>query len=227
MISYEYFTRPALVAAGSPRDKAKLVIAPNRSGNSNWPPKAHQSSLLSLDQHPFQTLVRSITSASNFIPKTTSFIISSLMPNHQLDSFDQLGTMDVTSPPVPLSHRFTLELEFVLCLSNPQYLQYLAITYPHLLNKPQHAANVEDSDAACFARYLKYLYNYWRTPEYVQYLTHPGATLRNLELLQHEQFRKDVIRPDIIAKLYEMGPEATQDTTANATTARQEQEATE
>lgn len=114
----------------------------------------------------------------------------------------------------------------MLCLSNPQYLQYLAVTYPHLLNRPQHSTAPEDSDAARFARYLKYLYDYWRTPEYVQYLTHPGATLRNLELLQHEQFRKDVIRPDVIMKLYEMGPASATDanTTANA---QQEQEVTE
>ncbi|KEF58574.1 uncharacterized protein A1O9_06500 [Exophiala aquamarina CBS 119918] len=135
--------------------------------------------------------------------------------------------MESTSPPVPLSHRFTLELEFVLCLANPQYLQYLAITYLHLLNKPQHAADAEDSDAARFARYLNYLYNYWRTPEYVHYLTHPGATLRNLELLQQEQFRKDVIRPDVIARLYEMAPTTPQDTTANAPIALKEQEVTE
>ena len=58
-----------------------------------------------------------------------------------------------------------------------------------------------------FARYLSYLYSYWRTPEYSQYLTYPGATLRNLELLQQEQFRKDLIRPDVIAMLGQM-PEA-------------------
>jgi mediator of RNA polymerase II transcription subunit 31 len=115
--------------------------------------------------------------------------------------------MDATNPPQPLSARFTLELEFVLCLSNPQYLQYLAVNFPHLLNKPSvtshNATNTEDSDAARFARYLEYLYTYWRTPEYVTYLTHPGATLRNLELLQQEQFRKDIIRPDVIAKLFD------------------------
>lgn len=134
--------------------------------------------------------------------------------------------MDSTSPPIPLSQRFTLELEFVLCLSNPQYLQYLAVNYPHLLNSPQHSTAPEDSDAARFARYLNYLYSYWRTPEYVQYLTHPGATLRNLELLQQEQFRKDVIRPDVIAKLYEMGPPSSHDPGPNAST-QQEQEVTE
>ncbi|KAK5457079.1 Mediator of RNA polymerase II transcription subunit 31 [Exophiala xenobiotica] len=114
--------------------------------------------------------------------------------------------MDATTPPTTLSHRFTLELEFVLCLSNPHYLQYLAVNYPHLLNKPAASHNnsdFEDSDAARFARYLKYLYGYWRTPQYAKYLTHPGATLRNLELLQQEQFRKDMIRPDVIAKLFE------------------------
>ena len=132
--------------------------------------------------------------------------------------------MDATTPPTPLSHRFTLELEFVLCLSNPQYLQYLAITYPHLLNKPstsQQAGNVEDTSAARFARYLRYLYEYWRTPQYVQYLTHPGATLRNLELLQQEQFRKDIIRPDVIAKLYEMNPTPVPDGPIDATVTQQ------
>lgn len=114
--------------------------------------------------------------------------------------------MDLTKPPTPLSHRFTLELEFVLCLANPHYLQYLAVNYPHLLNKPtasHSSVDVEDSDAARFARYLEYLYDYWRTPQYAKYLTHPGATLRNLELLQQEQFRRDIIRPDVVAKLLE------------------------
>ncbi|EXJ70168.1 uncharacterized protein A1O5_06236 [Cladophialophora psammophila CBS 110553] len=126
--------------------------------------------------------------------------------------------MDAGIPPTPLSHRFTLELEFVLCLSNPLYLQYLALNFPHLLNKPTTSPSVtevDNSDAARFARYLKYLYDYWRTPEYAKYLTHPGATLRNLELLQQEQFRKDIIRPDVIAKLFETETEqqATPDTT--------------
>lgn len=120
-----------------------------------------------------------------------------------------MATTD-SDPPRPLSHRFTLELEFVLCLSNPYYLQYLAVNYPNLLNKPatsHQTGDAEDSDAARFARYLKYLYEYWRTPQYVKYLTHPGATLRNLELLQQEQFRRDIIRPDIIGKLFETDAE--------------------
>lgn len=116
----------------------------------------------------------------------------------------------MASAPPPLSSRFTIELEFVLCLSNPQYLQYLAVTYPHLLSPPQQQGSAQpdpNSDAARFSRYLEYLYNYWRTPEYSKYLTHPGAVLRNLELLQQEQFRKDIIRPDVIARLFETGNE--------------------
>lgn len=109
-------------------------------------------------------------------------------------------------PPTPVSARFTLELEFVLCLSNPYYLQYLAVNYPHLLNPPQTnqaTPTSGDSEYDCFSRYLAYLYDYWRQPAYSQYLTHPGATLRNLELLQQEQFRRDIIRPDVIAQLFE------------------------
>lgn len=118
-----------------------------------------------------------------------------------------------TSAPKPPSPRFTLELEFVLSLSNPYYLSHLALTYPHLLNHNSSSAsnptsNSEpepESDASKFASYLSYLYSYWRKPEYARFLTHPGATLRNLELLQQEQFRRDIIRPDVIEKLLAAG----------------------
>ena len=106
-----------------------------------------------------------------------------------------------TTPPAPVSARFRLELEFVLCLSNPAYLSHLAVTYPQLLNKPQEAKDPEDTEAACFARYLEYLYNYWKTPEYASLLSHPGAVLRNLEFLQQEKFRKDLINPGLIERL--------------------------
>lgn len=123
-----------------------------------------------------------------------------------------------TAAPTLISARFTLELEFVLCLANPYYLQYLAQTYPHLLNNSSSATHkpsttnslpLDDSDASRFARYLGYLYSYWRTPEYSKYLTHPGAVLRNLELLQQEQFRRDIIRPDVIGRLLEVDHDAT------------------
>lgn len=112
------------------------------------------------------------------------------------------------------SPRFTLELEFVLSLSNPYYLSHLALNYPQLLNPPKDpefsSASSEpasESDASKFASYLSYLYKYWRKPEYARFLSHPGATLRNLELLQQEQFRRDIIRPDVIEKLLAAGSE--------------------
>lgn len=117
----------------------------------------------------------------------------------------------LTPPPAsPASARFSLELEFVLSLANPYYLSHLALVYPHLLNpppsEPSGASSASpESDAARFAAYLAYLYAYWRTPQYSKYLSHPGTALRNLELLQQERFRKDIIRPDVIAKLLEGG----------------------
>lgn len=127
-------------------------------------------------------------------------------------------------PPPTLSNpRFTLELEFVLSLSNPHYLSHLAITYPNLLgttsaatatatsssdgddnnnqDDEQNSSSASSSEAQAFAAYLAYLYSYWKTPEYAQFLTHPGATLRALRLLQEETFRKDVIRPQVIEGL--------------------------
>jgi mediator of RNA polymerase II transcription subunit 31 len=103
------------------------------------------------------------------------------------------------------SPRFTLELEFVLSLSNPYYLQHLATVYPHLFIPPTTSSTSSESDASKFAAYLSYLYNYWRTPEYAQYLTHPGAVLNTLKLLQQEQFRRDVIRPDVVEALLRGG----------------------
>jgi mediator of RNA polymerase II transcription subunit 31 len=139
------------------------------------------------------------------------------------------------SPPKLPSPRFTLELEFVLSLSNPYYLSHLALTYPHLLNPPQDPSQSSsqrsslsesepESDASKFASYLSYLYNYWRQPEYARFLTHPGATLRNLELLQQEQFRKDIIRPDVIEKLLATGSSNDESAKRNGEEARHGQE---
>ncbi|KAK5089303.1 Mediator of RNA polymerase II transcription subunit 31 [Exophiala xenobiotica] len=99
--------------------------------------------------------------------------------------------------------RFKIELEFVLALANPQYLQHLGVTMPHLFNPSETKKDSDNPDAACFARYLKYLLDYWRLPEYSQYLTHPAATIRNLELLQNEQFRRDITHPALVEKLVE------------------------
>jgi mediator of RNA polymerase II transcription subunit 31 len=103
-------------------------------------------------------------------------------------------------PPTTPSPRFTLELEFVLSLSNPYYLQHLATVYPHLFTSSSSSTTTE-TDASKFAAYLSYLYAYWRTPEYAKFLTHPGATLNMLKLLQEERFRAEVGRPDVVAAL--------------------------
>ena len=116
-------------------------------------------------------------------------------------------------PATPSNLRFTLELEFVSSLANPSYLSYLAVTYPNLLGVSQ--ADDEDEptsapDAQAFAAYLAYLYSYWKTPEYAQFLTHPGATLRALRLLQEDAFRRDIIRPQVIEVLAGMGADSGQ-----------------
>lgn len=116
--------------------------------------------------------------------------------------------MDPTAqPPLPTltNPRFTLELEFVSSLANPYYLSHLAVTYPSLLGISRADDNDDDSasapDAQAFAAYLAYLYSYWKTPEYSQFLTHPGPTLRALQLLQEDRFRRDIILPQVIEGL--------------------------
>ncbi|KAF2834480.1 SOH1-domain-containing protein [Patellaria atrata CBS 101060] len=84
--------------------------------------------------------------------------------------------------------RFEIELEFVQCLANPWYLTYLA--YQKLLDNPE------------FIAYLDYL-QYFNQPKYTKYLTYPGPTLRALQLLQQEKFRKDILNPSVVMKLTE------------------------
>ena len=44
----------------------------------------------------------------------------------------------------------------------------------------------------CFINYLKYLHSYWTKPAYVKFLKYP-LCLHFLELLQHEEFRKEIV----------------------------------
>merc|ERR1712018_393906 len=73
--------------------------------------------------------------------------------------------------------RFQIELEFVQCLGNPNYLNFLA-----------QRGFFKDPT---FINYLKYL-EYWKKPQYVKFLKYP-VCLHFLELLQHETFRKEII----------------------------------
>ncbi|KAJ3186435.1 hypothetical protein HK101_009643 [Irineochytrium annulatum] len=72
--------------------------------------------------------------------------------------------------------RWMRELEFVQCLANPKYLQFLAQN--RYFNDP------------AFLNYLKYL-NYWREPAYAKYIVYPYC-LEMLSHLQHPEFRAAV-----------------------------------
>ena len=78
--------------------------------------------------------------------------------------------------------RFQIELEFVQCLANPNYLNFLA----------QRGYFKEK----CFVNYLKYLHGYWTQPAYVKFLKYP-LCLHFLELLQHEDFRKEIVNAQV------------------------------
>ncbi|XP_074643078.1 mediator of RNA polymerase II transcription subunit 31-A-like [Tubulanus polymorphus] len=73
--------------------------------------------------------------------------------------------------------RFQVELEFVQCLANPNYLNFLA-----------QRGYFKDNT---FLNYLKYLL-YWKEAEYAKYLKYPQC-LHTLELLQYEHFRKEIV----------------------------------
>lgn len=66
------------------------------------------------------------------------------------------------------------------------------------------------SSSPPFVEYLKYL-QYWSKPPYLKYLAYPGPTLRNLELLQQETFRKNIISPDFVHAMVNEGMKAAVD----------------
>ncbi|KAL5274589.1 MED31 family protein [Megaselia abdita] len=73
--------------------------------------------------------------------------------------------------------RFQIELEFVQCLANPNYLNFLA-----------QRGFFKDTS---FINYIKYL-QYWKEPEYVKFLMYPMC-LYFLDLLQYEHFRREIV----------------------------------
>ncbi|TDZ30301.1 Mediator of RNA polymerase II transcription subunit 31 [Colletotrichum spinosum] len=83
--------------------------------------------------------------------------------------------------------------QFVQSLANPLYLNHLATQ--KLFSRPE------------FVAYLNYL-QYWSRPPYLKYLMYPGPTLKHLELLQQEQFRQDIISPDLVQRLIDDGMRA-------------------
>ena len=77
--------------------------------------------------------------------------------------------------------RFQVELEFVQCLGNPNYLNFLA-----------QRGYFKDP---AFINYLAYL-RYWSKPNYVKFIKFP-VCLHFLELLQHESFRKEIVKGEV------------------------------
>ncbi|XKL64790.1 hypothetical protein PGB90_004876 [Kerria lacca] len=73
--------------------------------------------------------------------------------------------------------RFQIELEFVQCLGNPHYLNFLA-----------QRGYFKDSS---FINYLKYLL-YWKETEYAKFIKYPMC-LYFLDLLQYEHFRREIV----------------------------------
>ncbi|KAK6343219.1 suppressor of hpr1 [Orbilia blumenaviensis] len=88
----------------------------------------------------------------------------------------------MAAPPTPDDKtRFEIELEFVQCLANPFYLNYLA-----------QGKYLQDE---AFLQYLEYL-DYWRQPDYVKFLSYPSFTLNALDLLRQPKFRQDIMVAD-------------------------------
>uniref|UniRef100_A0A8D8YB25 Mediator of RNA polymerase II transcription subunit 31 n=1 Tax=Cacopsylla melanoneura TaxID=428564 RepID=A0A8D8YB25_9HEMI len=73
--------------------------------------------------------------------------------------------------------RFQIELEFVQCLANPNYLNFLA-----------QRGYLKDE---AFVNYLKYLL-YWKEPQYAKFIKYPMC-LYFLDLLQYEHFRREIV----------------------------------
>lgn len=91
--------------------------------------------------------------------------------------------------------RFQVELEFVQCLGNPNYLNCMFAFFhqakttvtPIYLVLAQRGF-FKDST---FINYLKYLL-YWKEPDYAKYLKYPMC-LYFLDLLQYEHFRRELV----------------------------------
>lgn len=82
----------------------------------------------------------------------------------------------------PNNIRFQVELEFVQCLSNPLYLQFLA--------QQQYFAD------PAFLKFLDYL-RYWTRPEYSKFIVYPYC-LEILNLLAEPEFRQVVTSSDAV-----------------------------
>jgi hypothetical protein len=88
--------------------------------------------------------------------------------------------------------------------ANPHYLLHLATLTTASTDPSTTTASVPLLGHPPFIAYLSYL-QYFASPPYLKYLTYPGPTLKNLELLQNERFRREVLSPDVVARLFAEG----------------------
>lgn len=103
--------------------------------------------------------------------------------------------------------RFQVELEFIQCLANPNYLHckhvrkkwielsYLIWNIFIFLSKLVIAQRGYFKDQT-FINYLKYL-TYWKEPEYARYIKYPMC-LYFLDLLQYEHFRREIVNSQCV-----------------------------
>ena len=95
------------------------------------------------------------------------------------------STAQETPPEDTDTKRFVRELEFVQCLANPCYLEFLA--------------NQKYFEDPSFLNYLKYLL-YWCQPQYAKWIKYPTA-LHFLKLLQRPDFRAYLSRSQNIQNI--------------------------
>ena len=153
---------------------------------------SHPSQMRGSPSHPSQLTgpqVRSSPSHSSFARSPahqSSPSHPSQIPPHIRSSPSHPSQIPVSAVNNPLNNsesdeqgklRFQVELEFVQCLANPNYLHFLA-----------QRGYMKDS---AFVNYISYL-QYWKEPSYVSYIKYP-ICLYFLELLQHETFRKEIV----------------------------------
>jgi len=158
-------SHPSQVGAirGSPSHPSQLPgvrSSPSHSPFSRSPSHHHSS-----PSHPSQIppSIRSSPSHPSQLPISVQQNSGSVNSNTESDEHTKL--------------RFQVELEFVQCLANPNYLHFLA-----------QRGYMKDP---CFINYLSYL-QYWKQPNYVPFIKYP-ISLYFLELLQHETFRKEIV----------------------------------
>lgn len=102
--------------------------------------------------------------------------------------------------------RFQVELEFIQCLANPNYLHckhtrkmdgvdLFILKYFCFPSQTVIAQRGYFKDQT-FINYLKYL-TYWKEPEYARYIKYPMC-LYFLDLLQYEHFRREIVNSQCV-----------------------------